>query len=85
MTCFIGYEFRIKIGRNISPKWPVGAAFSLCTDLLTSAANNPGAIGYAELRCGEKSKLSVAHILDTAGEFVKPSPKNIGAVALAME
>ena len=78
-------EFRAKVGRNISPKWPVGAAFSRCTDLLTSAAHKPGAIGYAELRCGEKSDLSVAHILNTAGEFVKPSAKSISAVALAME
>jgi phosphate transport system substrate-binding protein len=78
-------EFRAKIGRNVSPKWPVGAAFSRCQDLLTSAAHTPGAIGYAELRCGEKSELFTAQILNAAGQFVRPSTKSISAVALEME
>jgi phosphate transport system substrate-binding protein len=78
-------EFRAKVGRNVSPKWPVGTAFSRCQDLLTEAAKTPGAIGYAELRCGEKSGLSIALIRNAAGEFVRPSTKSMSDVALAME
>jgi phosphate transport system substrate-binding protein len=78
-------EFRAKVGKNVSPKWPVGAAFSRCLDLLANAAKTPGAIGYAELGCGEKSGLSIALIRNAAGEFVKPSRKSISDVALAME
>jgi len=78
-------EFRAKVGKSISPKWPVGAAFSRCQDLLANAAKTSGAIGYAELRCGEKSALSIARIRNAAGEFVKPSTKSISDVALAME
>jgi phosphate transport system substrate-binding protein len=78
-------EFRAKVGKNVSPKWPVGAAFSRCQDLLANASKTPGAIGYAELRCGEKSGLSIARIRNAAGEFVKPSTKNISDVASAME
>lgn len=78
-------EFRGKVGTEISPKWPVGAAFSRCQDLLGEAAKTPGAIGYAELRCGEKSGLSMALICNAAGEFVKPSTKSISDVAVAME
>jgi phosphate transport system substrate-binding protein len=78
-------EFRAKVGTNVSPKWPVGDAFSRCQDLLASAAKTSGAIGYAELRCGEKSGLSIARIRNAAGEFVKPSTKSISDVALAME
>jgi phosphate transport system substrate-binding protein len=78
-------EFRAKVGKNVSPKWPVGAAFSRCQDLLASAAKTPGAIGYAELRCGEKSGVPIARIRNAAGEFVKPSTKSISEVALAME
>jgi phosphate transport system substrate-binding protein len=77
-------EFRAKVGRDVSPKWPVGAAFSRCQDLLSDAAKTPGAIGYAELRCGEGSGLSVAQIRNAAGEFVKPSTKSISDAALAM-
>jgi phosphate transport system substrate-binding protein len=78
-------EFRAKVGKNVSPKWPVGAAFSRCQDLLASAAKTPGAIGYAELRCGEKSGVPIARIRNAAGEFVKPSTKSISEVASAME
>ena len=63
-------EFRTNVGTNVSPKWPVGAAFSRCQDLLANAAKTPGAIGYAELRCGEGSGLSIARIRNASGEFV---------------
>jgi len=78
-------EFRAKVGKNISPKWPVGAAFSRCQDMLANAAKMPGTIAYAELRCGEKSGLSIARIRNAAGEFVKPSTQSIRDVASAME
>jgi len=78
-------EFRAKVGKDVSPKWPVGSAFSRCQDLLASAAKMSGAIGYAELRCGEGSGLPIARIRNAAGEFVKPSTKSISDVALAME
>src|SRR3979490_52645 len=78
-------EFRAKIGKNVSPKWPVGTAFSRCEDLLANAAKTSGAIGYVELRCGEKSALSIARIRNAAGEFVKPSTKSTSDVAMAMD
>jgi phosphate transport system substrate-binding protein len=78
-------EFRAKIGKDVSPKWPVGVAFSRCQDLLASVAKVSGAIGYAELRCGEGSGISIARIRNAAGEFVKPSTESISDVALAME
>jgi len=78
-------EFRAKVGRDVSPKWPVGDAFSRCQDLLADAAKTPGAIAYAELRCGDKSGLSIALIRNAAGEFVKPSMKGFSDAALAME
>jgi phosphate transport system substrate-binding protein len=78
-------EFRAKIGTNVSPKWPVGTAFSRCQDLLGNVAQTSGAIGYAELRCGEKSGLAIARIRNADGEFVKPSTKSISDVAVAIE
>src|SRR5258708_27893938 len=48
-------EFRAKVGKSVSPNWPVGAAFSRCQDVLATAAQTAGAIVYAELRCGDKS------------------------------
>lgn len=81
----VSSEFRTKVGESVSPKWPVGSSFSRCQDLLDNLAQTPGAIGYAELRCAEKSTLSIAAIRNPAGEFVNPSAKSIGDVALAMD
>ena len=63
----------------------MGASFSRCQDLLASVAETSGAIGYAELCCGEKSALTIAQIRNAEGEFVTPSAKSLGEVALAME
>ncbi len=81
----VSSEFRAKVGKSLSPKWPVGEAFNRCQDLLATAAKTSGTIGYAELRCGQSSTLSIARIRNAAGEFVKPSVKSIGEAALAME
>jgi phosphate transport system substrate-binding protein len=78
-------EFRAKVGTSVSPKWPVGASFSRCQDLVAGVAQTSGTIGYAELRCGEKSTLPIARIRNAAGEFVKPSTKSISDVASAIE
>jgi phosphate transport system substrate-binding protein len=78
-------EFRTRVGASISPKWPVGSSFSRCQDLLENLARTPGAIGYAELRCAEKTTLSIAAIRNAAGEFVNPSTNSIGEVAVAMD
>ena len=53
--------------------------------MLATPAPTQGAIGYAELRCGEKSALTIARIRNAAGEFVHPSTKSISDVASAME
>jgi phosphate transport system substrate-binding protein len=78
-------EFRSRVGKDVSPKWLVGEAFSRCQDLLATATKTPGAIGYAELRCGENTGLSIARIRNAAGEFVKPSTKTISDAASTME
>lgn len=78
-------EFRSRVGTSVSPPWPVGRAFGRCQDLLENLAQSPGAIGYAELRCAEKSTLSVAAIRNAAGVFIAPSTKSIGDVAAAMD
>src|SRR3981189_1932695 len=43
-------EFRARVGKSVSPKWPVGKAFSRCQDMLADAAKTSGAIAYGELR-----------------------------------
>jgi phosphate transport system substrate-binding protein len=78
-------EFQTKVGRSVSPKWPVGASFGRTPDLLEAVRKTPGAIGYTELNWAEKSGLPTAAVKNLAGEFVKPSAKSIAEAASALE
>jgi len=78
-------EFQAKVGRGVSPKWPVGAAYARTQDLLDQLKNTPGAIAYTESNWVDKSASSAAAIKNAAGEFVKPNAKTIGEAASTME
>jgi phosphate transport system substrate-binding protein len=78
-------EFQGKVGRSVSPKWPVGASFGRTPDLLDAVRKTPGAIGYTELNWAEKSGLATVAVKNAAGEFVKPSPRSIAGAASALE
>lgn len=82
--CKVSPEFQAKVGRGVSPKWPVGASFARTEDLLDNVRSTPGAIGYTELKWADKSGLPVARIRNPAGEFVKPSGKSIEEAASAL-
>jgi phosphate transport system substrate-binding protein len=77
-------EFQAKVGRGVSPKWPVGASYARTEDLLNSVRSTSGAIGYTELNWAEKSGLASARVRNAAGEFIKPSVKSIAEAASAL-
>jgi phosphate transport system substrate-binding protein len=78
-------EFQAKIGRSVSPKWPVGQAIGLTPDLLQKTRSTPGAIGYTELNWALSAGLKMAAIKNAAGEFVRPSARSVEAAASALE
>ena len=78
-------EFQSKVGRSVSPKWPVGTSFGRTPDLLEAVRKSPGSIGYTELSWAEKSGLAIATVKNAAGEFVKPSARSIAEAASALE
>ena len=81
----ISPEFQAKVGRGVSPKWPVGTSFVRTQDMLGQLKNAPGAIAYTESNWVDKSASAAAAVKNAAGEFVKPSAKSIGEAASAME
>lgn len=76
-------EFLAEVGRSESPKWPVGQSFQRSQELVSNLRSTPGAIGYTELNLAVSSGVRMASIKNSAGEFVKPSPKSIAAAASA--
>jgi phosphate transport system substrate-binding protein len=78
-------EFQTKVGRSVSPKWPVGASFGRTPDLIDAVRTTAGSIGYTELNWAEKSGLPVAAVKNAAGDFVKPTARSIEEAALSLE
>ncbi len=78
-------EFQAKVGKSVSPKWPVGTSIVRTQDLLEQLKNTPGTIGYTESNWVNKTTAGVVAIKNAAGEFVKPNAKSIGEAASEME
>jgi len=78
-------EFQSKVGRSVSPKWPVGTSFGRTPDLLDEVLKTAGSIGYTELNWAEKSGLSIAAVKNPAGDFIKPNAKSIAEAASSLE
>jgi len=78
-------EFQSKVGRSVSPKWPVGTSFGRTPDLIDAVHGTVGSIGYTELNWAEKSGLPMAAVKNAAGDFVKPTAKSIAEAASSLE
>ncbi len=48
-------EFQSKVGKSVSPKWPVGASIARTPDLLEQLKKTPGAITYTEMNWVDKT------------------------------
>jgi phosphate transport system substrate-binding protein len=78
-------KFREKVGRSISPRWPVGVAAERSSDMADKVKNEPGAIGYAELQYARESKISFGLVQNAEGKFIEASPESLLAAANAVE
>jgi phosphate transport system substrate-binding protein len=76
-------EFRSRIGRTASPKWPVGIKAERSVDMTDAVKTKPGAIGYVELQYAKN--LSYGLMQNSAGHFVKASPETMSAACAATE
>jgi phosphate transport system substrate-binding protein len=78
-------EFQAKVGKSVSPKWPVGPSIARTPDLLDQLKKTPGAITYTEMNWVDKTSSASAAIKNAAGEFVRPNARSVGEAASALE
>jgi phosphate transport system substrate-binding protein len=80
--CKVSTEFLAKAGRGESPKWPVGASAARSQDMADKVRATSWSIGYTESNLAQSASLRMAHIKNSAGEFVLPTTKSISDAAL---
>ena len=80
--CKVSPEFLAKAGRGESPKWQVGVSASRSQDMADKVRETSWSIGYTESNLAQSASLRMAHIKNSAGEFILPTTKSISDAAL---
>jgi len=78
-------EWKSKIGKNSSPKWPVGLEVGRSEGMATQVSSTPGAVGYVELSYAKRTDIGYGSVQNAAGQFVKPTAAGIVAACTANE
>ena len=78
-------EFRSKIGKSPSPKWPLGADANRGEDMVEKVAATAGSIGYVEVDFARRSDLGYGKVQNAAGRSIKATSTSIAAACAAVE
>jgi phosphate transport system substrate-binding protein len=76
-------EWKEKVGADKSPQWPVGQGGKGNEGVTGQIKQQPNTIGYVELAYAVQNRLPVAHIKNSAGNFVEPSIDAVTSAAAA--
>lgn len=78
-------DFRSQVGKDASPKWPLGAEANRGEDMVEKVGSTPGAIGYVELNFARRSDIGYGNVQNAAGRFVRAAPASITAACVALQ
>jgi phosphate transport system substrate-binding protein len=79
-------EWRARIGKTPSPKWPLGATAERGQDMVAKVKGAAGALGYVELGFTIKdASVHAGSVQNASGDFVSASPESMTAACRAME
>jgi len=74
-------EWKEKVGRGKSVKWPVGLGGKGNEGVAGVVKQTPGAIGYVELAYSTQNRMTVAAIRNKEGHFVLPTLESTSRAA----
>jgi phosphate transport system substrate-binding protein len=77
----IDAEWRAKVGRGKSVKWPVGLGGKGNEGVAGVVKQTPGAVGYVELAYAKQNGMAVASLRNRDGQFVAPTLEATSAAA----
>lgn len=68
-------------GKGKEVRWPVGLGGKGNEGVAGQVKQTPGAVGYVELAYARQNALSLAHVRNSAGNFIEPTIESITAAA----
>jgi phosphate transport system substrate-binding protein len=79
----VSVQWRTRIGRGISIKWPVGTEAEGNGNLAKMVKETPNSIGYVELVYALQTRLPSGQVQNAAGNFIGADSSSITAAAAA--
>jgi len=77
----VSIEWRAKVGRGKSVKWPVGLGGKGNEGVSGVVKQTPGAVGYVELAYARQNKMKIASLRNREGNYVVPTLEATSAAA----
>jgi phosphate transport system substrate-binding protein len=77
----VNAEWRAKVGRGKSVKWPVGLGGKGNEGVAGVVKQTPGAVGYVELAYAKQNSMTAASLRNREGQFVAPTLEATSAAA----
>lgn len=77
----VSVEWRAKVGRGKSIRWPVGLGGKGNEGVAGLVKQTPGAVGYVELAYAKQNKMAMAALKNREGTFILPSIESTSAAA----
>jgi len=77
----VNADWRAKVGRGKSVKWPVGIGGKGNEGVAGLVKQTPGAVGYVELAYAKQNNLTTATLRNREGQFVDPTLAATSAAA----
>ncbi|MBI2396018.1 MAG: phosphate ABC transporter substrate-binding protein PstS [Deltaproteobacteria bacterium] len=77
----ISVEWRERVGRGLTLKWPVGRDVEGTDGVVAAVKSSPGTIGLVPLNAAVAAGLHVAALQNPAGRFVVPDAASLTAAA----
>lgn len=78
-------EWKSKVGKGTSVKWPVGVEANGNEGVSEAIRNTPGALGYIELSYAEKKKIAFGSVQNLDGAFISASTSGIEEAASSLK
>lgn len=83
--CKVSSEWKDKVGRGTSLKWPTGMAANGNEGVSETIQKEVGAIGYIELSYAQKRKIAFGSVENKDGAFVSASNSGIEEAAASLK
>ncbi len=77
----VSEEWKSKIGRGKTVRWPVGAGVEGNAGMAEFIKKVNGSIGYTELTYAEHNSLPTAAVKNRSGRYIKPTLESVSAAA----